>query len=505
MGEPSRPRVKVSGQISFTSSPSSSSIPPRVRAKVDPSTISTPPNVTTRPAIRSTPSSVSLRSGVSATSAGRARSPAPQLLATSTQTPIYTPPLSPPLTNDVSNQAVRVRGGPMYKSAKSPETPIYRSLTEVIGQSGPGPSSSAKAQPSSRGVTSVEGRIRPRAQPLTPTPTTRLLNRSYSRTPLISNSQPPNDQRAENHPYQSAPTISPDRPLLDAPRPVLNKSGAFPSLIHLQHPTASCPPSPLPASDLIIETHRSRILPAHPLYSKPPGLPPPTPGSPEIKTISLPELTPRTSGEYEYRYESEVSDLGKHDDDRDRLSGVTAVEVDLGKEGGVDEVIDDGNGDVEEAKVNRKIADLEISNASLLAINHSLEATKSKQRAEILRLRRALRDSLSGISQPFIPLTSPPIMSPSLMSPTPDDDTLFEEEFVDSELEVRWERVSELVGGMVRRGELAVEKGKEEVRLGTRVLGVEDITRESTPGPNDGEEDNSFASMPKDVGGEEEP
>ncbi|KAF5388512.1 hypothetical protein D9757_004715 [Collybiopsis confluens] len=46
-----------------------------------------------------------------------------------------------------------------------------------------------------------------------------------------------------------------------------------------------------------------------------------------------------------------------------------------------------------EAKVNRKIADLEITNRSLLAINSSLEATKHRQAKEIRDLRRKLRES----------------------------------------------------------------------------------------------------------------
>ncbi|KIK70635.1 hypothetical protein GYMLUDRAFT_253979 [Collybiopsis luxurians FD-317 M1] len=45
------------------------------------------------------------------------------------------------------------------------------------------------------------------------------------------------------------------------------------------------------------------------------------------------------------------------------------------------------------AKVNRKIADLEITNRSLLAINSTLEATKHRQAKEIRELRRRLRES----------------------------------------------------------------------------------------------------------------
>ncbi|KAK7058489.1 hypothetical protein VNI00_002123 [Paramarasmius palmivorus] len=46
-----------------------------------------------------------------------------------------------------------------------------------------------------------------------------------------------------------------------------------------------------------------------------------------------------------------------------------------------------------EAKSNRKIADLEISNRSLLAINSMLESTRNRQAKEIRELRRKLRES----------------------------------------------------------------------------------------------------------------
>ncbi|BGP23397.1 hypothetical protein Rt10032_c02g0864 [Rhodotorula toruloides] len=49
-----------------------------------------------------------------------------------------------------------------------------------------------------------------------------------------------------------------------------------------------------------------------------------------------------------------------------------------------------------EAKVERRIADLEIRNASLLSINTSLERLKVKHTNEIRELRRKLRESLGG-------------------------------------------------------------------------------------------------------------
>ncbi|TKA51095.1 hypothetical protein B0A53_05881 [Rhodotorula sp. CCFEE 5036] len=54
------------------------------------------------------------------------------------------------------------------------------------------------------------------------------------------------------------------------------------------------------------------------------------------------------------------------------------------------------DGQEKEAKVDRRIADLEIRNASLLTINADLERLKVKHRKEIRDLRRKLRESVGG-------------------------------------------------------------------------------------------------------------
>ncbi|CAD6587482.1 MAG: hypothetical protein TREMPRED_004766 [Tremellales sp. Tagirdzhanova-0007] len=175
---------------------------------------------------------------------------------------------------------------------------------------------------------------------------------------------------------------------------------------------------------------------------------------------------------------SESSTMVKRSE-RNRMSGSTAVELDLSEDAGRLEKEKDADCDVviesdaEEAKINRKIADLEISNASLLAINRSLEATKSKQRTEISKLRRALRDSLSGMPLSSTTIAALPLNTPlTPFSPSLDTDgsEYFDEEIVDPELEVKWDRISDLVGVMRRRGEEAVVKGRQEIKVGQRVL-----------------------------------
>ncbi|KAI9638690.1 uncharacterized protein MKK02DRAFT_32078 [Dioszegia hungarica] len=172
-------------------------------------------------------------------------------------------------------------------------------------------------------------------------------------------------------------------------------------------------------------------------------------------------------------------------------------------DGGAEGMTDD-NGIVEEARINRKVADLEISNASLLAINRSLEISKSKQRAEILRLRRALRESLvaplhpaslhphpSGSSSYFP--SSAASSSPGRPYPSPfsrifpnspfslgDGDPQVDEEDGDdhmamaseAEMEERWKKVEDMMGVMQKRAEGAVWAVQEEMRpAGRTVLG----------------------------------
>lgn len=127
------------------------------------------------------------------------------------------------------------------------------------------------------------------------------------------------------------------------------------------------------------------------------------------------------------------------------------------------------------------MADLEISNASLLAINKSLEATRARQSKEIARLRRALRESLTGLG----PATSsnPPheaegIAAMSVLSGDTEEDS--EDDALDPELEERWSRLQNMVAGMRRRGEAAVEKGKEETKVASqRVLGWLEVEPDS--------------------------
>lgn len=92
-------------------------------------------------------------------------------------------------------------------------------------------------------------------------------------------------------------------------------------------------------------------------------------------------------------------------------------------------------------------------------------ATKSKQRSEIMKLRRMLRESLSG-SKPGLTPIIPSYLSSQEPNDAPNGDEGGEdEELHNPELDARWDRVAEMVDRMKTRGATAVEKGKEEVKV----------------------------------------
>lgn len=88
-----------------------------------------------------------------------------------------------------------------------------------------------------------------------------------------------------------------------------------------------------------------------------------------------------------------------------------------------------------------------------------------------MKLRRMLRESLSGAR----PGAGPPPTIPSYLGLLGQDDADEEaeedEDMKNPELDARWDRVADMVDRMKLKAATAVEKGKEEVKLGPgRVL-----------------------------------
>lgn len=77
-----------------------------------------------------------------------------------------------------------------------------------------------------------------------------------------------------------------------------------------------------------------------------------------------------------------------------------------------------------------------------------------------------LRETIQG------PLPGLPAPLPAyLTSPNPDEEDESEDEDMrDPELDARWDRVAEMVESMNKKAVVAVEKGKEEIKVAGRVL-----------------------------------
>jgi len=129
-----------------------------------------------------------------------------------------------------------------------------------------------------------------------------------------------------------------------------------------------------------------------------------------------------------------------------------------------------------EAKSNRKIADLEITNRSLLAINSTLETTKHRQAKEIRDLRRKLRESR---------LILPPRAFRAVKSKLDHDDTASEDdedensESLEGTEDEVYTRVKAIIDGLIETGKGALElKPKDFLeggKGGAKVLHAEDV------------------------------
>lgn len=122
-----------------------------------------------------------------------------------------------------------------------------------------------------------------------------------------------------------------------------------------------------------------------------------------------------------------------------------------------------------EAKTNRKILDLEISNKSLLAINSGLEVLKIKQAREIRDLKRRLREGQSSDGA----LDEGESWG-DLSSDGDDDDgySSHDDNPLDAELEASHQRCKSLIDDMVQHARQAILARHEykEKPLGSRVL-----------------------------------
>ncbi|KAH0838080.1 hypothetical protein J3R83DRAFT_6321 [Lanmaoa asiatica] len=129
-----------------------------------------------------------------------------------------------------------------------------------------------------------------------------------------------------------------------------------------------------------------------------------------------------------------------------------------------------------EAKTNRKIADLEITNRSLLAINASLETTKNRQAKEIRDLRRKLRES-----RLILPPRTYKVVRSALEEERDREDEDEDEDEDDSDVEEgldeTFQRVRGQIDSLIESGKRALETRPEDFRanLATKVLNADEL------------------------------
>ncbi|KAJ7070754.1 hypothetical protein C8F01DRAFT_1107634 [Mycena amicta] len=274
-----------------------------------------------------------------------------------------------------------------------------------------------------------------------------------------------------------------------------------------RHVTEDTPPSPqvlhrprVPSvSSVVSSSHLSpRVSPptgnyyqtfsdANPKYSRTNGFPsaklvdpatvPLPTHSPPMSSVSFSSRSSVSHSSASYATESTTSQLSAQDksirgglENLLGFSGMLPPEEEEGTEDDEEESEDDGL-DLEtrearhrvnaierevraEAKSVRKIADLEITNRSLLTINTSLEQTKHRQAKEIRELRRKLRESR---------LILPPREFRAVKPAPEEDDT--DDEYEDAEEaekaladhDVTYRRLKVILEGLIESGQQALE------------------------------------------------
>lgn len=155
-------------------------------------------------------------------------------------------------------------------------------------------------------------------------------------------------------------------------------------------------------------------------------------------------------------------------------------------------------GEAEEARVHRKLLDLEITNKSLMAINSALEVTKLKQAKEIRELKRRLRDGrgLPTAAAPRDSAGSAVFSDEDDLTESEDDDDVLVKE--DPELEAAHQRCKDLVDHMVEQARKAIlAEYDEPENTGGKVLHpaeLEEMQRELDEQGNDTEADTTVAT-----------
>ncbi|PCH34223.1 hypothetical protein WOLCODRAFT_135573 [Wolfiporia cocos MD-104 SS10] len=132
----------------------------------------------------------------------------------------------------------------------------------------------------------------------------------------------------------------------------------------------------------------------------------------------------------------------------------------------------------DEAKSNRKIADLEITNKSLLAINSSLEAAKHRQAKEIRDLKRKLRETRLTLPPPaFHAVKHDDTVDEDVEGAEDEDED--DEDVLEGKDDEAFQRVRGMIEGLLDACQRALETKPsdfiEHGRGGAKVLTAEEV------------------------------
>ncbi|TRM66227.1 hypothetical protein BD626DRAFT_566851 [Schizophyllum amplum] len=220
-------------------------------------------------------------------------------------------------------------------------------------------------------------------------------------------------------------------------------------------------------------------------------------------TIPLPPHSPPTSAlSYSSRSSISRSSLSMRTDSDDSASSASTRHNDNSYRSDHSGEHDSDNSEERqerlEAKSNRKIADLEITNKSLLAINATLEKTKSRQAKEIRDLKRKLRESrLILPPRAYRAVSKDDTTNDGDDEENEDEDDEDEDEELvkDADKDEAFQRVRATIEGLINSGKRALISKPEIEQKTTKVLTEEEVQSwRRTHGDEDGPApDGSFA------------
>ncbi|GLB35835.1 hypothetical protein LshimejAT787_0301230 [Lyophyllum shimeji] len=147
-----------------------------------------------------------------------------------------------------------------------------------------------------------------------------------------------------------------------------------------------------------------------------------------------------------------------------------------------------------EAKSNRKIADLEITNRSLLAINASLESTKHQQAKEIRELRRKLRESRLILPPRAYRAFKDKDRDATPVDDDEDDDDDNDDDELDNDGDETYKRIKVILEGLIETGKRALERKPQDFpeggKGGAKVLSADEVRswRDSAGGGGGGDD-----------------